>query len=59
MNLEFPRINLEFLEIAPSFFKASQWRRFDEIAPSALLPRNDAENFRIPRDYFARNDKKF
>ena len=43
MNLEFPRINLEFLEIASAFSK----------------PRNDAGNFRIPRDYFASplNDK--
>ena len=32
-NLEFLRVNLEFLE----------------IAPSALLPRNDARNSRIPK----------
>ena len=50
-NLEFLRINLEFLEIAPSALLPRNDGIFDgilnEIAPSALLPLNDAGNSRF------------
>ena len=40
MNLEFLRINFRIPKINLEFL---------EIAPSALLPRNDARNSRIPK----------